>query len=121
MQIKIQAQAYSDKIEFGSAEIIPYTKDKLFFKALMQITWTWCVAIVCVLIPALHFVLVPAFFILGIVLAVRTMALQAEITSGELNCPHCSKPMILQKSAALWPHTEICQNCGSNVRIQPQQ
>ncbi len=121
MQINIQAQAYSDKIEVGTAEINPYTKDKLFFKALIHLTWTWCVAILCILVPALHFVLVPGFFILGIVLAVRTMSLQAEITSGHLNCPHCSKPMTLQKAAALWPHTEICQSCGSNIRIQPQQ
>lgn len=119
MEIKIQAQAYSDKIEYGAAEILPYTKDKLFFKALMHLTWCWCVAVACVLIPVLHFILVPAFFFLGIFLAIRTMALKVEIVSGSISCPHCSKLMMLPKAAALWPHTEICQECGSNIRINP--
>lgn len=117
--MKIQATANSDKIEYGEAEVQAISKDKLFLKSLTYLTACWCVAIVCILIPVLHFILVPAFFLLGIYLAVRTTKLKDEIISGAISCPHCSQTVNLPRSAASWPHSEICQNCSSVLRIRP--
>lgn len=119
--MKIQATAYSDKIEYGTAEVLALSKDQLFFKALAYLTACWCTAIVCILVPALHFVLVPAFFFLGIFLAVRVTKQRHLILSGQITCPHCSQEVILLKSAADWPHSEICQNCSSVLRISPSE
>ena len=117
--MKIQATANSDKIEYGEAEVQTISSDKLFLKALARLTICWCIAIVCILIPILHFILVPAFFFLGIYLAVRTTKLKNEIVSGTIRCPHCSQIVNLPKSAASWPHTEICQNCSPMLKISP--
>jgi len=119
--MKIQATANSDKIEYGTAEVQALTKDQLFFKALTYLTASWCVAVLCILIPILHFVLVPAFFFLGIYLAVRVTKLKHLILSGTIKCPHCSHDVSLPKSAANWPHSEICQNCSSVLRITPSE
>lgn len=119
MQIEIQGTANSDRIEHGTADVRELSKDKLFFKALIQITVWWSLAILCILIPALHFILVPACFFLGIFFALRTSKLKVEILSGSINCPHCLKPVSLLQSPATWPHTEICQDCGSIIRLNP--
>ena len=119
MQIKIQASANSDKLVYGTAEVTEASKDKLFFKALIRITIWWALAIVAILIPVLHFILVPAFFLTGIYMAMKALKLSMLIESGRVDCPHCGQNVDLPKSAAAWPHTEICQNCASVIQFEP--
>ncbi len=50
----------------------------------------WGLALVSVLVPIAHFVLVPGFFVIGIVLAVRRMGEAASVLGAAGPCPRCA-------------------------------
>lgn len=116
---KIQAIANSnfDKIEYGTAEIRSFSPREILQKSIKQLAMFWGLAIVSVLLPVVHFVLVPLFFFMGAYLAIRARKVKQEILSGSVNCPQCKQPVTIKKSPFLDEHTEICQNCTSVVKI----
>lgn len=116
---KIQAIANSnfDKIEYGLAEIRNFSPCEILQKSIKQLVMFWGLAIVSVLLPVVHFILVPLFFVMGAYLAVRARKFKQEIISGSVNCPQCKQPVTIKKSPFLEEHTEICQNCTSVVKI----
>lgn len=116
---KIQAIANSnfDKIEYGLAEIRNFSPGEILQKSIKQLVMFWGLAIVSVLLPVVHFILVPLFFVMGAYLAVRARKFKQEIISGSVNCPQCKQPVTIKKSPFLEEHTEICQNCTSVVKI----
>nr|BFD63381.1 hypothetical protein BdHM001_20620 [Bdellovibrio sp. HM001] len=117
--IKIQAIANSnfDKIEYGHAEIRRFSRTEILQKSLKQLVLFWGLAVISVLLPVVHFVLVPLFFVMGAYLALQARKQKQEIISGTVNCPQCQQPVTINKSAFLEEHTEICQHCASVVKI----
>jgi hypothetical protein len=120
-KIKIQGTANSDKIEYGTAEIRTYSPRDVLQKVLKTLALYWGIAIFCVFLPVVHFVLVPLFFFLGIFMAMRARKFKGEILSGEILCPNCSQKVTLSKASILWPNSEICQSCASVVRFLPAE
>lgn len=116
-QQRIQATAGSDHVEYGTADIRSFSPREVLTKSLQKLGMFWGLALFSILLPVVHFVLTPLFFILGIYLAVRARKFRHEILSGSINCPHCKAPVTIGKAAFFEEHTEICQNCASVVRI----
>ncbi|MFV3409191.1 hypothetical protein ACNH6C_11320 [Bdellovibrio bacteriovorus] len=114
---RIQATAGSDHVEYGTADIRSYSPREVLIKSLQKLGMFWGLAIFSILLPVVHFVLTPLFFILGIYLSVRARKFRHEILSGSIHCPHCKTPVTIGKAAFFEEHTEICQNCASVVRI----
>jgi hypothetical protein len=118
-QIQIQADANSGKVVFGVAEIRHFSQREILFRVLKTLGLLWGIAVFCVFLPVVHFVLVPLFLILGPIFALRARKYKFELLGGEVACPQCSQILKLPKSAILWPHTEICQNCAFHIRLSP--
>jgi hypothetical protein len=118
-QNKIQASANSDHIEYGTANIHAYTPQMLLAKSIKKLLMFWGAAVLSILLPVVHFVLVPLFFILGIVFAILARKDRFEITDGKVACPNCKKEITVEKAAFAEYHSEICQHCACVVRISP--
>jgi len=58
-------------------------------RALKALGLCWGLAVVTVLVPIAHFVLVPGFFVLGIVLAVRRFGEATTVLGAFGHCPRC--------------------------------
>jgi hypothetical protein len=117
--LKIQGVANSDKITIGETEIRKYSSRQILNQVLMKLGLYWGLAIFSVLLPVVHFVLVPLFLFLGIFTAYRARRIRVEILFGKIECPHCGKLVTIPTTAAQWPHSEICQCCCTTVRISP--
>ena len=115
--IKIQAITVSDPAQFGSAAIKNYTPKEVLINVLKQLGLFWPIAAVCVLIPGLHFILVPLFLILGVVKAVKASKIKFILLSGKVPCPSCKKDLTLENVSFLDFHSAICQNCVAVAKI----
>jgi hypothetical protein len=84
---------------------------------LKSVAIMWSIAVFCILIPVLHFVLVPLFFILGLVLGFSDWSTLKEIVSGEFNCPSCKKVNLLNQQSAKFPQNKRCEYCYITIEI----
>lgn len=76
-------------------------------------------AIVSVLIPVFHFVLVPGLIIGSFVMAYLRFKEKASVDLSSLNCPECNKSLD-KKSAALHENSLrlFCYECRKNIALQ---
>ena len=75
-------------------------------------------AILSILIPVAHFVLVPGLLIAGPISAARLFRQTSGITCGEGTCPRCGGQLIIEARADRWPFYEHCQLCHADVRVE---
>lgn len=101
----------------GQVTIEHFRPDQILLNAFKKLGICWLAAIFSIFIPVLHFVLVPAFFILGIYLFRRSFKAKARIIRGEISCPKCRQAIAVSPGSLMWPITEICQGCVNTVRI----
>jgi hypothetical protein len=78
----------------------------------------WGVALVSVLIPVAHFVLVPLFFLYGIVTGVQRLTTVAVVTRAHGTCPDCGAEQELDIQGR-WrvPRELACAQCRRGLRL----
>lgn len=77
----------------------------------------WGIALFCVIIPILHFFLVPSFLLAGPIAAFFVYQQSDAVLGGKSTCPHCGKPFEVARMKIKWPLDDICANCHSAVKI----
>lgn len=117
VQVKIQAHANSEKLEYGLADIRNYSKQEILINTLKKLGLFWGLALFSLFLPVVHFFLVPLFLLLGVFFAFRARQFRELILFGEIDCPNCNQKIKISSSAANWPHTEICQSCAIVIKI----
>src|SRR3990167_3111214 len=60
-------------------------------RGVMVLLGVWALAVACVFVPLLHFVLVPGFLVAGPVLAWFTARATVLVKSTQIECPRCGK------------------------------
>ena len=87
-------------------------------RALVALAACWGLAVLCVLIPIAHFVLVPGFFLLGIALFVRRLGEGATIVAVQGTCPKCAAPRTFNASGRLQPQVKVqCPVCRNELDL----
>lgn len=87
-------------------------------RALLALAKFWGVGLLCVLIPIAHIVLVPTFFILGFVMAVRRFGEAASIVRVSGVCPRCAAPRVFEASGRLRGHARVlCPECRNELDL----
>ncbi len=99
-----------------------YTSQEARLRAIKRLCLFWLIAAVCVLIPIAHFILVPAFFLGGIVTASRLWRCLAEGIDACGDCPACRNAVTidLEKSAEL-PQWRNCPQCGASLELSSRE
>jgi hypothetical protein len=108
----------NDKTEKANVTVKTWTPAEKRIRALKSLFTWWGIALVCVFIPLAHFILVPLFFIVGIIMPLSAYNKKSMITGGEGTCPFCSKPFKVAAAPDRWPLQDICENCHRHVRIE---
>jgi hypothetical protein len=117
-KIPIQANVSDDRRSEGYVTVQHFNPAQRMNAALKKLGLFWAIALVSVLIPVFHFVLVPLFLIIGILAARRSYKAEGRVIEGLTKCPHCQTEVIVKPTELQWPVTEICQNCARVVRIE---
>ena len=82
-------------------------------RAVLRLLICWVLAGVSVLVPLMHFVLVPGFFIAGFVLATLAFRGTVEVRSPKIACPKCAQVTPIEAGSTGWPVTIWCAACGT--------
>lgn len=101
----------------GSADLKELASPERTLRASKRAGIFTAIAVVCILIPMLHFVLVPAFLIVAGVAFVRTMAETSVVTKAEGVCPHCKQTAVFTGLIKTTGTKEICPNCRQLLRL----
>jgi hypothetical protein len=88
-------------------------------RALLALGACWGLAALTILVPIAHFVLVPGFFVLGIVLFVQRMREDATITGVEGVCPKCGEERGFVAGGRVQPHVKAtCPVCRNELDLE---
>lgn len=121
MEIKIQKVSISGtsaEKTTGEIRIQEWNAQQRMMRALKVGGACWGFALVSVILPLAHFVLVPGFFIAGPIAAYFLLNQKSMILGGSGICPHCKKHMSIVRSALRFPLSDVCDHCKHGVSIE---
>ncbi len=97
----------------ASLHVEPLSPGARFGRGVVRLVVCWVLAVACVLVPLLHFVLVPGLFLLGPVLAWLATRATVEVKSERVRCPKCEKETAVEPGATGWPVALRCSSCST--------
>ncbi len=82
-----------------------------FLSGLKFLAMCWGIAVISILVPILHFFLVPGFLVGGIAIFFIRYCRKDYLELAELSCPNCHKAFRLEKLSFNWPLRQACPSC----------
>ena len=117
VNVSIRDRSDSSKSLDTEIQVVSLSVVQRLLSGAITLVTCWIVAAVCILIPVLHFVLVPLAIIVGVVAFFVRFNLKEMREASRTKCPVCSNELHLEKSAFNWPMIETCKSCGSRLTI----
>lgn len=102
----------------GTVNIAIFSSEERLKRSLKILGMCWGIAILCVPIPLIHFTVLPAALIAGVVLFFRTLKQESLVTGGQGTCPECGKIFTVGKATNKFPLNEMCEHCQTSVEIK---
>lgn len=119
LPVKLVLVANEEKHTSGEVTLQEWDSSDRMKRALKMFGMLWGAAVVSVLIPLAHFVLVPGFLIAGPIVAYFVYQNEKMILGGQGTCPNCGKPFTIAKGKVRWPMNDLCSECQSPAKISP--
>ena len=108
-----------DELVQVECQRIPLTREERMKKGFKASGIFWLLAVCCLPIPLMHFILVPLNLALGGIKAWSFWTSQAVINDGHTKCPRCQAAVTFTDQPEKWPLKILCQACGYQVRLYP--
>ena len=103
----------------ATLHVEPLSAGARFRRGVVRLVVCWVLAVACVLVPLLHFVLVPGLIILGPVLAWLATRATVEVKSERIGCPRCEKETGVEQGSTGWPVSLRCSLCSTTFSATP--
>src|SRR3990167_5158528 len=116
MKIKVYSQR--DKCAVHELQAHVFTQHERMKRALVRLFSFIALAVISILIPVLHFILVPLFGLLAPFIAVKTYQEEVIIDECTLTCPECQKPAAFSKNSGQWPLHNSCSHCRNRIYFE---
>lgn len=101
----------------GKVEIVIWSAKERTRRAVKMLGICWGIGLFCVIMPLVHFFLVPGMFVAGLVMFARLSTQESLVLGGEGACPECGKLFRIAKATNRFPMDEVCEHCRANVSI----
>lgn len=112
------ALSAGEKRSLGEVRIEHWETSARLLRAAKRWGALWALAIVSVVVPVAHFILVPGFLIAGPISAFARYRQKSGVVAGEGPCPSCGVSLTIGARADSWPFVEHCPSCHSSVWIE---
>lgn len=103
----------------ASVEVEHFTTGQRIGRAAIRLVVCWVLAVATIIVPLLHFVLVPGFAVLGPVMAFLAFRPTVKVTIKTITCPKCGKTSKVEDGATGWPVTLRCSECSTTFFARP--
>jgi hypothetical protein len=117
MKVEVSSRSALDKYTQAEISVSLISHGPRMMRGIKALAIAWILAIFFILVPVLHFVLVPAAFITGIVLFLHYFGLRHYLEVGAVICPSCDTEFKLKPNAFNLPIRELCPHCRADVLI----
>jgi len=111
----------SQAINPATISVIEFSEREQKTRGMQSLLLFWTLAIISIIIPIAHIILVPTFLIGGVVVAKRRWNQKEEGITADGNCPACANAITinLEKKAEL-PQWHSCPQCNDSLELQAQ-
>jgi hypothetical protein len=117
--IPVVVRAYDGRTSPGVMDVRAVGPSLRIGRALRALAICWGFALISVLVPFLHWVLVPALALLGPLVAVRAFANDRQVCGGGGSCPACAMPVVFTRSASPEAFHQTCATCRLSLEVVP--
>jgi len=100
--------------------VAPLSLGARLVRGLKYLGALWLAALGSVPLPGLHFLLVPGFFVAGVVFFVLRVKGRVRLAEGAFPCPKCAKPVPIEPDTAGWPARCACPDCCARLTLTPR-
>jgi hypothetical protein len=104
----------------GQVRIEEWTKPERTRRALKLGAACWGLALFSVILPLVHFVLVPLLLLAGPIVVIHILGVESVILEGEGACPHCRAPFTIARRSLAFPFHDHCTACGRGVTVEAE-
>lgn len=114
----VQFQDNEGNTRPGSVQATLYeTRDRIL-RAAVRLVGFWAAAVLSAFIPLAHFVLVPAFLIAGIVMAISAYRTDRALNQAQGECPVCQEQITIPLEANdQLPKWTYCPACNAPLQV----
>ncbi len=116
----VTVRAESGRSSPGSVEIQQWNKKSRIVRSLIFFFTALILSLVSVLIPLLHFILVPGFLLAAPLGAWITFREESRILGGMSTCPDCNQPLPIVATSDRWPLHELCTQCQRTLWVEKE-
>ncbi len=107
-----------EKRSVGEVRVERWDRSARLLRAARRWGILWGIAVVSILVPVAHFVLVPAFLIAGPIGGLARYRERSAVLGGEGGCPSCGARMSIDAHPDRWPFLEHCDACQRAVWVE---
>ncbi len=113
----VEVTGYSGRTA-ATVRVVTYDRAQRVRRALKGLGTWWGAALVSVLIPIAHFVLVPSLFLYGVYTFFRRLTADQVAVAGRGTCPDCGREQALDV-VGRWsvPRNTSCRYCQRGLRL----
>ncbi len=103
------------------AKVTTCEKKDIILLSFKKLVLFWAVAVFCILLPLVHFVLVPAFVFVGIFVFLAQYKNTHFFSTGEFQCPGCNE-LNQPKNIYFFESKKLsCSLCGEQLVVLSDQ
>ncbi len=102
----------------GQVQVLFWSKKERTLRALKFGGMCWGAAVISVIFPLVHFVLVPGFLLAGPIVVYLVMRQESVIVGGEGTCPRCKAALPIARTSYRFPFSDLCTQCQSSVKVE---
>jgi len=117
--MKILVYSQRDKSQIHELDGHVYSQQEKTKRAFTRLFGFWGLAIVSILVPVAHFILVPAFLLIAPFIAYKSYKEEVMLEECEITCPECGKTGTFAKNSGQWPLHNQCPHCMNRVYFEP--
>ncbi len=117
MEEKVHLTARTGQTTDGKVTTTTWSERERLFRALKFGGITWAAAIICVILPIVHFILVPSLLVAGPIVAIWNFRKKSIVEGGSGKCPFCGKDVTIGRGPDVWPIDDLCVQCQNNFSV----
>jgi hypothetical protein len=117
--IPVVIRSYDGRISAGAMDVREMSLGLRVGRALKALGICWMFAVIAVLVPILHWLLVPSLVLLGPIVAARAFSHERQVCGGGGPCPVCGSPIVFHHSAHPGSFNQPCRVCRLSLHVTP--
>ena len=120
--IELSLEGYSGSASHVTVTVSSYDRWTRLGRALVGLAVGWGLALVSLAVPLAHFLLVPAFVALGLILFIQRIRLRQSASNAYGKCPDCAEEQGFDLPAR-WqlPARTACRRCQRVLELREPQ